>query len=282
MTTTPSGWPYDADAEASILPWLADEVPLPPNPAPSENDPSPPQPRTPSHPLRIRTSRDPPPSRRTSPAVPLSAERAAARPGAEHSRLPRSAYRPASRKAGVAPGRIRSRSTSVRTPPRSDYHLARADQSICSRSERASRARAEVRFLLGHCQQLRDEDVVDGGDEERHRRDLAAPSPGRTWHRRPGPRRSEDEVHEDVAVECLEQPSLRGRSGVIPAPTSASRPRSASLSRTKKSTSWSVGGPPRAHVARPPPRMKSTPDSLHAPAAFFIVSTSSGKLSLGV
>ena len=77
------------------------------------------------------------------------------------------------------------------------------------------------------------------------------------------------------------QPS-GGRSARISAPTSASSARSASSGRTKKSTSCSVGGPPRAHAASPPPSRYGTSASRSAAAARFIDSISSGKFSDGV
>ena len=73
-----------------------------------------------------------------------------------------------------------------------------------------------------------------------------------------------------------------GRSAVIPAATSASSACSACSGRTKKSTSCSVGGPPRAQAARPPPSMYGAPASRSAAAARFIDSSSSGKFSAGV
>src|SRR5687768_15797122 len=63
----------------------------------------------------------------------------------------------------------------------------------------------------------------------------------------------------------------------MPAFTSAASARSASSSRTKKSTSCSVGGPPRAQPARPPPRRCGIPASRNVAAASFIASSSSGK-----
>src|SRR5438874_1609708 len=53
--------------------------------------------------------------------------------------------------------------------------------------------------------------------------------------------------------------------------TSARWARSASSGLTKKSTSCSVFGPPRAQTARPPPSANGTSASRSAPAAFFIV-----------
>ena len=151
MTTTPSGWPCGADAEASILPWLADEVPLPPNPAPSENDPSPPQPapdpEPPApHPDEPRPAPIPPdepgrpPLRRTS-RRPTRGRAFAPSRAARVGRPPR--------KAGVASGRIRSRSTSVRnaapkgdssTLPRTDARRrsARGQQAISSTGPKSS------------------------------------------------------------------------------------------------------------------------------------------------
>src|SRR6187401_591247 len=64
----------------------------------------------------------------------------------------------------------------------------------------------------------------------------------------------------------------------MPASTSAARARSASSSRMKKSTSCSVGGPPRAQPARPPPSRYGISASRSAAAATFIASTSCSKL----
>src|SRR5947208_15636971 len=69
------------------------------------------------------------------------------------------------------------------------------------------------------------------------------------------------------------QPS-GGRSVFRPASAKASCARSASSGLTRKSTSCSVSGPPRAQHARPPPSTHGTPASLSRPPAFFIASSS--------
>src|SRR5262245_39266381 len=65
----------------------------------------------------------------------------------------------------------------------------------------------------------------------------------------------------------------------MPTAESASSPRSASLSRSRKSTSWSVGGAPRAHAAMPPPSSAGTPASESAATARFAVATRAGRYS---